>query len=112
MAVDDKGAGLWVNGQGHGDAYHVGDLIPSRSGLEGFKVDEGTTKAAAWMADARTGSIIWSNASCGCDNGRGVSDDIYAGSPGAESWSSAVSGLYSSTGQDICRKPAHTHLVN
>jgi hypothetical protein len=111
MAVDDNGAGLWVNGQGHGDAYHVGDLIPSRAGLEIFKVDEGTTKLAAWMADARTGQIIWSNASCGCDNGRGVSDDIYAGSPGAESWSSAVSGLYNTSGQNIGRKPSSTNFV-
>ncbi|GIF25666.1 hypothetical protein BJ973_003945 [Actinoplanes tereljensis] len=111
MAIDDNGAGLWVNGQGHGDAYHVGNLIPSRAGLEIFKVDEGTTKLAAWMADARTGAIIWSNASCGCDNGRGVSDDIYAGSPGAESWSSGVSGLFSSTGANIGRKPSSTNFV-
>jgi hypothetical protein len=111
MAIDDNGSGLWVNGQGHGDAMHVGDLIPSRAGLEEFKVDENTGSLAAWMADARTGQIIWSNPSCGCDNGRGVSDDIYAGSPGAESWSSAVSGLYSSTGQNIGRKPSSTNFV-
>ncbi|MCW2139914.1 hypothetical protein BXY51_004478 [Actinoplanes cyaneus] len=111
MAVDDNGYGLWVNGQGHGDAYHVGDLIPSRAGLEIFKVDESTNKLAAWMADARTGAIIWSNASCGCDNGRGVSDDIYAGSPGAESWSSAVSGLYNTSGQNIGRKPSSANFV-
>jgi hypothetical protein len=111
MAIDDNGAGLWVNGQGHGDAYHVGDLIPGRPGLEIFKVDEDTTKVAAWMADARTGSIIWSNASCGCDNGRGVSDDIYAGSPGAESWSSGVTGLYDTAGRNIGRKPSSINFV-
>ncbi|GIE90816.1 rhamnogalacturonan lyase [Actinoplanes regularis] len=111
MAVDDNGSGLWTNGQGHGDAYHVGDLIPSRSGLELFHVDENTTKLAAYMADARTGAIIWSNASCGCDNGRGVSDDIYAGSPGAESWSSAVSGLFNTSGQNIGRKPSSANFV-
>jgi rhamnogalacturonan endolyase len=111
MAVDDNGNGLWTNGQGHGDAYHVGDLIPSRAGLEVFKVDESTTKLAAWMADARTGSIIWSNASCGCDNGRGVSADVYAGSPGAESWSSAVSGIFNTSGQNIGRKPSSANFV-
>jgi rhamnogalacturonan endolyase len=111
MAIDDNGSGLWVNGQGHGDAMHVGDLIPARAGLEEFKVDENTGSLAAWMADARTGQIIWSNPSCGCDNGRGVSDDIYAGSPGAESWSSAVSGLYNTTGQNIGRKPSSTNFV-
>jgi rhamnogalacturonan endolyase len=90
---------------------HVGDLIPSRPGLEEFKVDENTSSLAAWMADARTGQIIWSNASCGCDNGRGVSDDVYGGSPGAESWSSAVSGLYNTAGQNIGRKPSSTNFV-
>jgi hypothetical protein len=111
MAIDDNGSGLWVNGQGHGDAMHVGDLIPSRAGLEEFKVDENTGSMAAWMADARTGQIIWSNASCGCDNGRGVSDDIYAGSAGAESWSSAGSGRYNTAGQNIGRKPSSTNFV-
>jgi hypothetical protein len=88
MAIDDNGNGLWVNGTAHGDAYHVGDLIPSRPGLEVFKPSEHTDKPADWMGDARTGQIIWQHPSCGCDNGRGVSEDIYAGSPGAESWSS------------------------
>jgi rhamnogalacturonan endolyase len=111
MAIDDNGYGLWRNGQGHGDAYHVGDLIPGRAGLEIFKVDEDKSKLAAWMADARTGAIIWSNASCNCDNGRGVSDDIYAGSPGAESWSSAVSGLMNTSGANIGRKPSSANFV-
>jgi rhamnogalacturonan endolyase len=111
MAIDDNGAGLWRNGQGHGDAYHVGDLIPGRAGLEVFKVDEDKSKLAAWMADARTGSIIWSNASCNCDNGRGVSDDIYAGSAGAESWSAAVSGLFNTSGQNIGRKPGSANFL-
>lgn len=111
MAIDDNGAGLWNTGLGHGDALHVGDLIPSRAGLEVFKVDEDTSKPAAWMADAKTGKIIWQNAVCGCDNGRGVSDDIYAGSPGAESWSSGVSGLYNTAGVNIGRKPSSTNFV-
>jgi hypothetical protein len=111
MAIDDNGRPLWNTGLGHGDTLHVGDLIPSRAGLEEFKVDEDKAKPAAWMADAKTGQIIWQNASCTCDNGRGVSDDIYAGSPGAESWSSAVSGLLNTGGQNIGRKPSSTNFV-
>jgi len=111
MAIDDNGKALWNTRNGHGDAMHVGDLIPSRPGLEEFKVDEDTSKPAAWMADAKTGQIIWQNASCGCDNGRGVSDDIYAGSPGAESWSSSVSGLLNTSGNNIGRKPSSTNFV-
>jgi rhamnogalacturonan endolyase len=111
MAVDDNGNGLWNTNMHHGDALHVGNLVPSRPGLEVFKVDEDTAKPAAWMADARTGQIIWQNGSCGCDNGRGVSDDIWAGSPGAESWSAGVSGLYNTGGQNIGRKPSSINFV-
>ena len=111
IAIDDNGNGLWNTNMHHGDAMHVGDLIPSRPGLEEFKVNEDTSKPAAWMADARTGQIIWANPSCGCDNGRGVSDDIWAGSPGAESWSSGVSGLYNTSGQNIGRKPSSINFV-
>ncbi|MGC9669119.1 rhamnogalacturonan lyase [Planosporangium sp. 12N6] len=111
MAVDDNGQRLWNTGYGHGDALHVGDLDPAHPGLEVFKVDEDTSKPAAWFADARTGAVLWQNASCGCDNGRGVSDDIWAGSPGAESWSSAVSGLYNTRGQNVGRKPGSANFL-
>jgi hypothetical protein len=111
MAIDDNGSPLWNTRLGHGDAMHVGDLIPARPGLEEFKVDEDKSKPAAWMADAKTGQIIWQNASCTCDNGRGVSDDIWAGSAGAESWSSAVSGLLNTSGQNVGRKPSSTNFV-
>ncbi|MGO4756718.1 rhamnogalacturonan lyase, partial [Streptomyces sp. 2MCAF27] len=36
MAVDDNGNALWTNKNGHGDAAHLGDLDPSRPGLEYF----------------------------------------------------------------------------
>jgi rhamnogalacturonan endolyase len=111
MAIDDNGNGLWNTQMHHGDALHVGNLIPSRPGLEVFKVNEDKSKPAAWMADARTGQIIWQNPTCNCDNGRGVSADIWAGSPGAESWSAGVSGLYNTTGQNIGRKPSSINFV-
>jgi rhamnogalacturonan endolyase len=113
MAVDDNGAGLWNTRKGHGDAMHVTDLIPGRAGLEEFKVDENTSQPADWVADARTGQIIWQSASCGCDNGRGVAADVYAGNPGAEVWSSAVGGLRSATtgAQVSSHKPSSTNFV-
>jgi rhamnogalacturonan endolyase len=111
MAIDDNGSPLWNTRNGHGDAMHVGDLIPARPGLEVFKVDEDKAKPAAWMADAKTGQIVWQNASCSCDNGRGVADDIWAGSPGAESWSSAVAGLLDTGGRNIGRKPSSANFV-
>jgi hypothetical protein len=113
MAIDDNGNGLWTNGTGHGDAYHVGDLVPSRAGLEVYKPSENSSSPADWVADARTGQTLWRAASCGCDNGRGVADDIWSGNAGAEVWSSAVAGLRSATNgaQVASRKPGSTNFV-
>ncbi|SCL15759.1 Cellulase/cellobiase CelA1 [Micromonospora nigra] len=108
--IDDNGRLLWSTGHGHGDAGHVGDLDPSRPGLEYFKVSEDGSKPSSWFADARTGQILWSTPTGG-DNGRGVSGDIWAGSPGAESWSSAVSGLANTRGQNVGRKPSSTNFL-
>ncbi|MFJ2229696.1 rhamnogalacturonan lyase [Streptomyces halstedii] len=111
MAVDDNGSALWTTRNGHGDAMHVGDLDPSRPGLEEFKVDEDGAKPSSWMADAKTGQILWSTPAAG-DNGRGVSGDIWAGSPGAESWSSAVSGVRDPKGTVVSgRKPSSTNFL-
>nr|WP_229892236.1 rhamnogalacturonan lyase [Streptomyces tendae] len=112
MAVDDNGYALWTTRNGHGDAMHVGDLDPSRAGLEEFKVDEDSSKPSSWMADARTGQILWSTGASG-DNGRGVSGDIWSGSAGAESWSSAESGIRSPRGTVVnSRKPSSTNFLS
>nr|WP_305792132.1 rhamnogalacturonan lyase [Micromonospora sp. KC721] len=108
--IDDNGRLLWSTGHGHGDAGHVGDLDPSRAGLEYFKVSEDSSKPSSWFADARTGQVLWSTARSG-DNGRGVSADIWAGSPGAESWSSAVAGLANTRGQNVGRKPSSINFL-
>ncbi|MGX9885009.1 rhamnogalacturonan lyase [Streptomyces sp. NPDC002276] len=111
MAVDDNGYGLWTTKNGHGDALHVGDLDPARPGLEEFKVDEDSSKPSSWMADAKTGAIIWSTPANG-DNGRGVSGDIWAGSPGAESWSASESGVRNPQGTVVAtRKPSSTNFL-
>ncbi|MGW2652260.1 rhamnogalacturonan lyase [Streptomyces sp. NPDC001478] len=111
MAVDDNGNALWTTKNGHGDAQHVGDLDPSRAGLEEFKVDEDGSKPSSWMADARTGQILWSTPAGG-DNGRGVSGDIWAGSAGAESWSSAADGVRDPRGTVVAsRKPSSTNFL-
>ncbi|MEV8226885.1 rhamnogalacturonan lyase [Streptomyces sp. NPDC079167] len=112
MAVDDNGSGLWTTKNGHGDAMHVGDLDPSRPGLEEFKVDEDSSKPSSWMADAKSGQILWSTPASG-DNGRGVSGDIWSGSAGAESWSSAVSGVRGPKGDVVTsRKPSSSNFLS
>jgi hypothetical protein len=111
MTINENGSGLWKTGHGHGDAMHVGDLDPSRAGLEVFKVSEDASKPSSWFADARTGAIIWSTAASG-DNGRGVSGDIWSGSAGAESWSAAVDGVRSPKGTVVStRKPSSTNFL-
>lgn len=112
MAIDDNGNGLWQNGTHHGDAYHVSDLVPSNPGLEVFKPSESGTDPAHWVADAATGRILSSAPAAGSDNGRGVAADITADNPGAEVWSSKVSGLRSATdGSEVGRKPGSTNFV-
>lgn len=38
--ISHDGKGLYSTGWGHGDAFHVGDLLPSRPGLEAFQPHE------------------------------------------------------------------------
>jgi hypothetical protein len=111
MAIDDNGSPLWNTRLGHGDALHVGDLVPSRPGLEVFKVDETSTQPSSWVADARTGQVLWSTTPNG-DNGRGVADDVWAGNPGAEAWSAADGSLRSAaTGATLGRKPGSINFL-
>ncbi|MFJ9150913.1 rhamnogalacturonan lyase [Streptomyces sp. NPDC102270] len=111
MTVDDNGGGLWTTRLGHGDAAHVGDLNPSRAALEYFKVSEDSSKPGSWMADARTGQILWQTAS-GADNGRGVAADVYAGSAGAEAWSASDTTLRSATGASLGREPSSMNFLS
>jgi hypothetical protein len=111
MAVDDNGSALWTTKNGHGDALHVGDLDPSRPGLEEFKVDEDSSKPSSWFADTRTGQVLWPTAANG-DNGRGVSGDIWSGSAGAESWSAKEDGIRNTAGTVVGRKPSSIHFLS
>lgn len=98
-AIDDDGQVLYVTGWGHGDALHVGDLVPERPGLEAFQPHE--TPAlyranALELRDARTGELLCGVEATG-DIGRGVAADIDPRYPGAEFWGSgSTGGLYSS----------------
>ncbi|MEU1669350.1 rhamnogalacturonan lyase [Streptomyces sparsogenes] len=111
MAVDDNGAGLWTTRNGHGDAAHLGDLDPSRPGLEYFKVDEDSSKPSSYYADARTGQVLWSTPASG-DNGRGVAGDIWAGSDGAEMWSAADGSIRDRSGAAKGRKPSSINFLS
>lgn len=89
LAIDHDGTPMYSTGLGHGDAQHVGDLDPSRPGLEVYSCHEEHEAAYGYeMRDARTGEILY-GARTNNDNGRGTSADIDPRYPGAEGWSAA-----------------------
>ena len=111
--IDDNGRMLYSTNLCHGDALHLGDLDPTRSGLEIFMVHESPSCYGNYgleMHDAKTGSILWGISGGGADVGRGVSMDIDPRYAGNENWAS-VGGLYSAKGQQISStKPNSTNF--
>jgi rhamnogalacturonan endolyase len=100
-AIDHDGKGMYTTGLGHGDAIHFGDLDPDNAGLEVWEVHEDAGVAYGHeLHDAKTGKILWGT-NYDSDNGRGMSGDIDAASPGHEMWSSAGAGIYSCKGKQL-----------
>jgi rhamnogalacturonan endolyase len=99
--IDDNGSLLYSTGLCHGDALHLGDLNPDRSGLEVFMVHESPScygDNGIEMHDARTGQIIWGRSGEGADIGRGLTADIDSRYRGSEAWASR-GGMISAAGQ-------------
>ncbi len=82
--IDDNGKLLWSSGKGHGDAMHLGDLIPERPGLELWQCHEHEPYGVS-LFDAATGKTIF-HIDGDKDTGRCCADNVYAGNPGAEFW--------------------------
>lgn len=110
MVIDDNGEGLFTTGLGHGDALHVGDLDPSRPGLEVFGIHERPKGPGAALFDARTGQVLWGGAE-GQDIGRGVAENIDPDNPGAELWYSGSGGLLNLKGERIGDNPPSTNFL-
>ncbi|WP_438351165.1 fibronectin type III domain-containing protein [Paenibacillus sp. FA6] len=120
MAIDDDGKPLYNTGLGHGDAMHLGDLDPTRPGLELFDVHEHTdSKYGMEMRDAATGEILW-GVYTGIDTGRGLTADIDPNHVGEEAWSATITneqhipitGLYNARGELITTNiPSSTNFA-
>jgi hypothetical protein len=118
-AVNDDGTGMYTTGLGHGDAMHLGDLDPTRPGLEVFEVHEDKATysadgkgAGAEMHDAATGEIIWKQATSK-DTGRGISADIDPRYLGEEQWGAAGTMLHNANGEIISTtaKPLYVNFA-
>ncbi|HEY0954719.1 MAG TPA: rhamnogalacturonan lyase [Roseateles sp.] len=115
MAVDDDGRGLWSSGLLHGDAMAVGDLDPTRPGLEKFGAHEVVRSnggIGSAMLDAKTGKVLWSTPA-DKDTGRGASADIDPRHAGSEAWASNGDTLYTAQGQVIAgvKRPREMSFV-
>jgi rhamnogalacturonan endolyase len=98
-------------GFGHGDALHVGELIPARPGLEVFMPHEDTKQPTWDLRDARTCEVLLKSERTGVDNGRGVAGDVLAGE-GAEFWSTADDSLRSAgNGAVVAPKPSAINFL-
>jgi hypothetical protein len=111
-AIESNGTRLCSTNNGHGDALHVGDLVPSRPGLEVFMPHEDGSKPTWDLRDARTCAIIHSGAVTGADTGRGVADDVSATNAGAEMWTNSSGGLLSATtGANVSAQPGSANFL-
>ena len=84
-ALNNDGTLLYATGFGHGDAIHVGKMIPEKDGYQVFQVHEASPYG--WdLHDAKSGEILFSSTGSD-DNGRGLAADL-TGKDGWEFWSS------------------------
>ncbi|MGN0162259.1 MAG: stalk domain-containing protein [Candidatus Ornithomonoglobus sp.] len=87
LLLDHDGTPVYSTGLGHGDSQHVGDLVPSRPGLEVYTCQEYIGADYGFvMRDARTGEFLY-GMNTGTDNGRACTADIDPAYEGEEAWS-------------------------
>jgi rhamnogalacturonan endolyase len=90
--IKGDGTVLWNQGpQGvtHGDRWHIGDMDPSKPGLEGFGIGQGSDYDW-YLYDAKTGTVNLKSGKGGSDLNRGTCGDIDPTSPGYECWTAKV----------------------
>ena len=88
-ALDQDGTLLYATGYGHGDAIHMGAMIPGRKGLQVFQIhEEGGYTNYGWdLHDAATGEVLF-KATGTDDNGRGMAAQL--SNESAEWWFSSA----------------------
>lgn len=109
MAIDADGNAMWNTGMGHGDALHVSDFVPDRSGQEIFMVHENSSAPSSSLVGS-DGSVLFETDPSG-DNGRGVGANITDANDGAEYWSANVDGLLDASGSNVGSKPSSMNFL-
>jgi rhamnogalacturonan endolyase len=110
--IDHDGKGLYSTGLEHGDALHLSVMDPDRGGLQVWQVHEDETTnggIAASFRDAKTGTIIWSDAGT-ADNGRGCCGPLIADTRGWQMWS-GVGGLWNTAHTKVGNSPGSDNFT-
>ena len=106
--LDDDGSVLWCLNTGHGDAMHLGDLLPDRNGLELWICHEDKPYGVS-LVDASNGKTIFHNDG-DADTGRCCAANVWAGNDGAEFWGLG-NDVFDGSGNTLsCRRPAVNFL--
>lgn len=86
--IDDNGQALWSTGLGHPDYCYVGDIDPSRPGLEiYYGIERSQPSKGVCLVDAKTGEIIWGINERTYHVGTSLCSDIDPFYPGLECYS-------------------------
>ena len=106
--LDDDGSVLWCLNTGHGDAMHLGDLLPDRKGLELWICHEDKPYGVS-LVDASNGKTIF-HKDGDADTGRCCAANVWTGNDGAEFWGLG-NDVFDGSGNTLsCRRPAVNFL--
>ncbi len=106
--IDDDGSLKWCINTGHGDAMHVGDLLPDNDGIEVYICHEDSPYGVT-LIDGDTGQKLF-HVDGSSDTGRCCADNIWTGNAGAEFWGNG-NDVYNGSGSTLsCRRPAINFL--
>ena len=105
--IDDNGKIKWCTNQGHGDAMHVGDLLPDNPGIEVYICHEDKPYGVT-LIDGDTGAKLFHIDADG-DTGRCCADNVWTGNDGAEFWFNTTT-VNGSGATLSCRRPAINFL--
>lgn len=106
--LDDDGSVLWCLNTGHGDAMHLGDLLPDRNGLELWICHEDKPYGVS-LVDASNGKTIF-HKDGDADTGRCCAANVWAGNDRAEFWGLG-NDVFDGSGNTLsCRRPAVNFL--